>query len=195
MDDRIQHNLESALAPLRRFYRKQGRMPSYWEMAELYGYSSKNAAHYLATKLIKAGYLIKDATGRLLPVGKRFGLPVLGYVQAGFPSPAEEELIDTVSLDEYLIEKPEMSFMLKVTGDSMLEAGIHPEDVVIVERGQAPKNGDIVLAQVDGDWTLKYYQKRKGQLCLVPGNHKYPIIRPERELRVEGVIRAVIRKY
>ncbi len=170
-------------------------MPSYEEMKELYGYASKNAAYYLANKLIEAGYIIKDATGRLLPAGKHFGLPVLGYVQAGFPSPAEEELIDTLSLDEYLIESPEMSFMLKVTGDSMIEAGIHPEDLVIVERGQQPKNGNIVLAQVDGEWTLKYYQKKKNQLFLVPANHKYPIIRPERELRVEGIIRAVIRKY
>ena len=188
-------NLEPALGPLRRFYRAQGRMPSYQEMKALYGYASKNAAYYMANKLIQAGYLIKDATGRLLPVGKRFGLPVLGDVQAGFPSPAEEELIDTLSLDEYLIESPEMSFLLKVTGDSMLEAGIHPDDIVIVERGRQPKNGNIVLAQVDGEWTLKYYQKRKNQICLVPANPKYPTIKPTRELCIEGVIRGVIRKY
>jgi SOS regulatory protein LexA len=189
----LSHN--EAIPPLRRFYREQGRMPSYSEMAELYGFASKNAAYYLAGKLIEAGVLTKDSQGRLLPVGTRFGLPVMGYVQAGFPSPAEEELIDTLSIDEYLIERPEMSFMLKVTGDSMIEAGIQPEDVVIVERGQSPQNGNIVLAQVDGEWTLKYYQKRQGHVCLVPANPKYPVIQPTRELRVEGIIKAVIRKY
>ena len=187
--------IQEALKSLRRFYRERGRMPSYREMASLYGFASKNAAYYLAGRLIEAGFLTRDSQGRLLPVGARFGLPVLGYVQAGFPSPAEEELIDTLSLDEYLIERPEMSFLLKVTGDSMIEAGIHPDDVVIVERGQQPKNGHIVLAQVDGEWTLKYYQKRQGHICLVPANPKYPVIQPTRELRIEGVIKAVIRKY
>jgi len=195
MSDMASSNLETAVAPLRRFYREQGRMPSYGEMADLYGFSSKNAAYYLAGKLIQAGYLIKDASGRLLPMGKRFGLPVLGYVQAGFPSPAEEELIDTLSLDEFLIEHPERSFMLKVTGDSMIEAGIHQEDIVIVERGHTPRNGDIVLAQVDGDWTLKYYHKQGNDVQLRPANPDYPIIRADNELKVEGVIKASIRKY
>ncbi len=188
-------NLETALAPLRRFYRDQGRMPSYGEMATLYGYSSKNAAYYLAGKLIEAGYLLKDASGRLLPAGKKFGLPVLGYVQAGFPSPAEEELVDTLSLDEYLIESPERSFMLKVTGESMIEAGIHPEDIVIIERGREPRNGDIVLAQVDTEWTLKYYQKHGRDVCLHPANPKFPVIRADNELKVEGIVKASIRKY
>lgn len=194
----MRHNkshLKTALTPLRRFYRKNGRMPSYSEIQGLYGYASKNAAYYLVSKFIQAGYLVKDATGRLLPSRRDFGTPILGYIQAGFPSPAEEELIDTLSLDEYLIESPEMSFMLKVTGDSMIEAGIHPGDIVIVERGRQPKNGQIILAQVDSEWTLKYYQKTRGKISLVAANSKYPAIQPARELRIEGVIRAVIRKY
>lgn len=193
--DKASKDLEETIVPLRRFYREHGRMPSYGEMKALYGYASKNAAYYLADKLVAAGILIRDEAGRLLPVGKRFGLPVLGYVQAGFPSPAEEELVDTLSLDEYLIEHPEASFMLKVTGESMIDAGIHPNDIVIVERGKGPKTGQIVLAYVDGEWTLKYYQKRRQQICLVPANRQFPTIYPKRELRIEGIIKAVIRKY
>ncbi len=120
---------------------------------------------------------------------------VLGAVMAGFPSPAEEELIDTLSLDEFLIRNRQATFMLKVSGDSMREAGIIPGDLVIVDRGLAPKNGDIVIAEVDGDWTMKYLKKSGSDIWLMPANHKYKPIKPKKELRVAGVVTAVIRKY
>ena len=87
-------------------------------------------------------------------------VPLLGIVEAGFPSPAEEELIDTMSLDEYLIENKEASYILRVKGDSMIDAGIREGDLVIVERTNAPRVGDIVIAEVDGEWTMKYLRKR-----------------------------------
>ena len=186
---------EAKLDALRRFWRCNQRMPTYSEMCRLFGFSSKNAAFRLARRLIEAGYLEKDAAGRLKPRPERIGLTVRGYVQAGFPSPAEEELIDTLSLDEYLIEKPEASFLLKVSGDSMIDAGIHEGDLVIIERGPTPKNGDIVLACVDKEWTLKTYRRQGRGIELVPANPCYPIIKPQGELILGGVVRALIRRY
>lgn len=187
---------EEQLGVLRRFYRSNRRLPTYSEMCRVFGYSSKNAAFRLAKKLIDEGYVEKDTAGRLCPKSDRLGIPLVGYVQAGFPSPAEEELIDTLSLDDYLIDKPEASFLLKVSGDSMIEAGIHEGDLVIVERGQNPKNGDIVLGCVDNEWTLKYYRRaRSGEVELVPANPKYPVIRAKGELTLGGIIKAVIRRY
>ncbi|MFH0799580.1 MAG: transcriptional repressor LexA [Pseudomonadota bacterium] len=186
---------EAKIDVLRRFWRRSRRLPTYSEMCRIFGYSSKNAAFRLAKRLIDEGYVEKDEAGRLIPRGEKLGVPLLGYVQAGFPSPAEEELIDTLSLDDYLIEKPESSFLLKVSGDSMIDAGIHEGDLVIVERGGTPKNGDIVLACVDNEWTLKYYQRRGKEVELVPANPKYPVIRPQRELTLGGIIRAAIRRY
>jgi len=180
---------------LRRFWRANHRMPSYSEMARLFSYRSKNAAFRLAKKLIEEGYVEKDETGRLMPKGERLGIPLLGYVQAGFPTPAEEELIDTLSLDEYLVDNPDASFMLKVSGDSMIDAGIHEGDVVIVEKGHRAKNGDIVLACVDNEWTLKYYQKRGKEIELVPANKNYPVIKPKQELTLGGVVKSMIRRY
>ena len=87
---------------------------------------------------------------------------MLGMVTAGFPSPAEEELVDALSLDDYLIGNRQATFILKVSGDSMRDAGILPDDLVIVDRGLNPKNGDIVIAEVDGEWTMKYLKKNKG---------------------------------
>ena len=183
------------LDALRRFYRSNRRMPSYSEMCRIFGYNSKNAAFRLTKKLITEGFVEKDATGRLTPCGDRFGIPLVGYVQAGFPSPAEEELIDAITLDDYLIDKPEASFMLKVSGDSMIEAGIFEGDLVIIERGGRAKNGDIVLGCVDREWTLKYLGGTSSAPELIPANPKYPIIRPEGSLEIGGVVKAVIRKF
>ena len=186
---------DNKLDVLRRFWRMNRRLPTYSEMCRIFGYSSKNAAFRMAKKLIDEGYIEKDDTGHLTPCGERLGIPLVGYVQAGFPSPAEEELIDTLSLDEFLIDKPEASFLLKVSGDSMIDAGIHEGDLVIIERGTEPRSGDIVLGCVDNEWTLKYFRRTAGTVELVPANPNYPVIRPERELTLGGTVRAVIRRY
>ncbi len=129
-----------------------------------------------------------------MPVLER-RLRVLGTIQAGFPSPAEEELIDTLSLDEYLIQRPESSYLVKVRGDSMIDAGILPGDLVIVERGRQPQNGDIVIAQVDGEWTMKYYEKQNGKVTLRAANKKYPPIEAKTQIVIGAVVIADVRKY
>lgn len=187
--------LELALNKIRRFFRRQRRLPTYQELADLMNFASKNAAYKLAEKLIEAGFLEKDGTGKLIPKRLFSPLPATGIVKAGFPSPAEEELVDTISFDEYLIEKPEATFILKVSGDSMIDAGIHPEDLVLIERGRNPKDGDIVVAAVDGEWTMKYYSKEKGRVVLIPANKKYKKIYPEQKLEIGGIVTSVIRKY
>lgn len=77
----------------------------------------------------------------------------------------------------------------------MIDAGILPGDVVIIERGRTPKNGDVVLAEIDREWTLKYYKKEGGTIALVPANPKYPVLHPKEELQIAGVVAAVVRRY
>jgi SOS regulatory protein LexA len=120
---------------------------------------------------------------------------VNGEVCAGFPSPAEEELRDIISFDDYLVAHRETSFLLSVTGDSMIGAGIMEKDLVIFERGRQPKNGDIILAEVDGNWTIKYFRKEGKTITLEAANPKYPPIVPQTELHIAGVITALVRKY
>ncbi len=192
MTDRI--NFSEALAKLRSFCREHHRPPSFYEITRLFGYKSKNAAFELVGKLINKGLLKKDRQGKIL-FDSLMGVKILGSIQAGWPSPAEEELVDTMSLDEYLIKHPEQTFLVKVTGDSMIEAGIKEGDLVLVERGRQPKHRDIVIAQVDNEWTMKYYEKAGKEVHLVAANKKYPPIKPKEELKVGGVIIAVIRKY
>jgi repressor LexA len=117
---------------------------------ELAGFRSRHAVYKLIDRLVADGLVTKDPQGKII-LNKLYGdVPVLGMIEAGWPSPAEEELIDTMNLDEYLIQNREASYILKVTGDSMIEAGIQPGDLVIVERTNTPRVGDIVIAEVDG---------------------------------------------
>ena len=188
-------DIQDRIQRLRDFYRRENRMPGYNEMLQLFGYRSKNAVHGLLLKLQKQGYVKKS--GRKIAFTTRLisGIKLLGSVQAGFPSPAEEELIDTLSLDEFLVKRPEATFMLTVSGDSMVDAGIHPGDIVLVERGVTPKANDIVIAQVDEEWTMKYFISDADGVRLEPANKKYKSIRPKNSLVIGGVVRTVIRKY
>jgi len=185
----------SRIAALRGFYARNGRMPSFSEMGTLFGLQSKNAVSKVVDRFRGMGLVVKDQTGRLVPHFLLSPVRVLGSVEAGFPSPAEEELADTLSLDDFLIQNREATFLLKVSGDSMRDAGILPGDMVIVEKGRVPGNGDIVIAEVDGEWTIKYFRKRGQDVTLRAANSRYRDIRPRNELKVAGVVTAVVRKY
>jgi repressor LexA len=187
--------LRTRIRDIARFQQENGRMPSYSELGDLTGLRSKNAVFKLVGRLEKLRVLERDSTGRLIPGSIANPIKVLGTVEAGFPSPAEEELVDTLSLDDFLIQNREATFLLKVSGDSMSGAGILPGDMVIVNKGQTPKSGDIVIAQVDGEWTMKYLRKRGDSVTLVPANPKYQPIKPKNELKIAGVVTAVVRKY
>ncbi|MDP2587294.1 MAG: transcriptional repressor LexA [bacterium] len=185
----------SHLNTLKRFYWRNRRLPSRAELARLCGFKSKNAAQYWIRRWCEQGVLRADTGGRLRPGDKLFALKVLGTVEAGWPSPAEEEMVDTISLDDWLITNKQSSFMLTVSGDSMIDAGIHPGDTVILDRSRLPKHGDVVVAEIDHDWTIKFYEKRGRDIVLQPANRRFKTLVPKEELRVAGVVTAVIRKY
>lgn len=160
-------------------------------------YRSLASVQYLVGKLISEGVLAKDKTGKLIPA-RRFGeVRLLGVVEAGFPSAAEEELLDTISFDEYLTPNKEASYILKVKGDSMKDAGICEGDMAIVERKQTYKAGQIVIASLDGEFTMKYLRKGQRGYYLEPANTKYKPIYPKdgETLSIEAVVIAVVRKY
>lgn len=188
-------NTTEGLTHIRAFFKKQRRLPTYQELANLMGFASKNAAYKLAEKLIDLGYLAKDDTGKLIPLRLFSPLPQSGIIKAGFPTVADEDITDLVSFDEYLVQRPESTFVLTVSGDSMIEAGIHDGDLVLIDRSHPIKLGDIVAANVDGEWTLKYYKKEEGRVVLVPANSQYENIYPEQSLEIAGVVTSVVRKY
>jgi repressor LexA len=177
------------------YYKNHKRMPSYAEIMQLVGFKSKNAVYKLVNKLIGEGVLEKDSSGRLIP-NKLIGeVPMLGLVEAGFPTVAEETVLDTLSIDEYLINDKDKTYLLEVKGDSMIDAGIQEGDLVVAERTSNPREGDIVIAEVDGGWTMKYLRKKGGQVYLEPANKNYKPIYPEYDIKIAAKVTGVVRKY
>lgn len=177
------------------FYRRNKRMPGYSDMCTLFGFASKNAVSKVVGKLLDAGLLEKDAQGRLIPLSLAEEIPMVGYVEAGLPSPAEEMALDRVTIEELLLGQTEKMYLLRVKGLSMIDAGIHEGDLLLVERTGEAKVGDIVVANLDGEWTVKYLREKRGRRYLEPANKDYPDLWPEESLEIGGVVRSVIRTY
>ncbi len=192
---KVKRTLQEVEKKITAFFLDTGRMPSYSEIAEIIGVRSKSVAHFWVVKLLDEGILQKDSKGFLSLTRNPRALKLAGEVCAGIPTSAEEDMRGIVSFDEYLVRHPETSFLLSVTGDSMIDAGIREKDMVIVESKREPKNGDIILAEVDGNWTMKYFCRKGKMVTLEAANPKYPPIIPQMDLRIAGVITAVIRKY
>lgn len=188
-------DLQPLVAKLAKFWRAKKRLPTFVECLDLWGYRSTQAVARTMQALVEADVLRRDDAGKLAPGRRIASLPVLGSVQAGFPTPAEEERLGEVSFDDLLVRNPQSTYVVKVSGDSMSGAGIQPGDMVVVERGAQPRVGDIVVAQVDGDWTMKRYERRGARVVLAPANPRYRLIVPQRELVLGGVVRGVVRVY
>lgn len=118
-------------------------------------------------------------------------------VHAGFPSPADDFIDKSLDLNEHLIKHPAATFFVEVQGDSMINAGIHPGALLVVDRSRIPMSGSIVLAVLNGEFTVKRLKKEKGQVMLCPENPKYkPVtILPDQDFEVWGVVAHVIRSF
>ncbi len=177
------------------FYKKNRRMPGYKEIMSLVGFKSKNAVYKLINKMVDDEVVEKDSSGKLTPM-KIFGeTPLLGLVEAGIPTTVDASVLDTINIDDYLIKNKESTYLLEVKGDSMIDEGIHEGDLVVVERRGNPKDGDIVIAEVDGGWTMKYFKQKGKLIYLKPANKNYAPIYPEYDLKVAAIVKGVIRRY
>ncbi|HEY0979672.1 MAG TPA: S24 family peptidase [Candidatus Paceibacterota bacterium] len=185
---------ESRKAKLLSFYKKHRRMPNISEMMELFALSSRSSAFYASERLVEEGYANKDRTGKLVPAPGLFAIPRVGRIRAGFAAPAEEELADTVSIGEYLIDNPNASYLLTVEGDSMEGAGIRDGDMVIFERTHDVKPGQIVVALTEDGYTLKYLRKRGSRFYLEAANERYPDMYPT-EGQIIGRVTSSFRTY
>jgi len=170
-------------------------MPGYGEMMNLFSFKSKNSVHKLINYLVEEGIISKDSKGRIIPQKVLSEIPLLGLVEAGLPTDTEEQNLNSISLEDFLVEDKEKTYILEVKGDSMIEAHISEGDYVLVERRNEAKDGDIVIAEIDGGWTMKYLRKKDRRSWLEPANKEYANIYPKENLRVAAVVKAVIRKY
>lgn len=118
-------------------------------------------------------------------------------VHAGFPSPADDFIDRPLDLNEHLIRHPAATFFVKIEGDSMVDAGIHPGALLIVDRSLQACSGSIILAVLDGEFTVKRLKKEKGNIILCPENPAYQslLVRPGQDFEVWGVVAHVVRSF
>lgn len=188
-------NIKEKLTRIRHYYSENKVMPTYDEICTLFGFKSKNAAFKLINKLVEQGFVEKMDKGRLKPGENLLGFPLFNSVQAGAPTAEEELMMQRVDLNDYLIKNPDETVLINVRGDSMIDAGIHEGDKVIVDRKAIAQIGNIVVAVVDGAYTVKYLDRSpNGLIILQPGNPNYQPIIPQNEMCIFGKVVAVIRK-
>lgn len=205
MNQPLTEKQEAVLDFIEQYQTHHGKSPTIREMKEHFGVSSDNSILKHVKALEEKGYIEKDDTPRGIKLldslkDKLMGeggikLPLLGAIPAGGPVLTEEYINGWVNVGEDLASNARDFFMLEVTGNSMIEAGIFEGDMVVVNTKANPRSGDIVVALVDGSNTLKRLIKEGGKMYLKAENKEYSDIYPESELMIQGVVTSLIRRY
>ncbi len=184
------------LAKLQDYYADWKNIPSYAKLCEVFGIASKSWVKAVLTRLSAAGFIERTPDGAWIPSRQFFARPLAeSSVQAGMPVSVTATQGEYFVIDEMLIDTPSETTLIPVRGDSMIEAGIHDGDIAVVEKRNLASVGDIVVAIVDNEFTLKTLDKERGKYILRPANQAYPVIRPQGTLEIFGVLIGLIRKY
>lgn len=183
------------LSKLQDYYARWKSLPSYNRLCEILGMASRSAVGKVLTRLQREGYLDRTPDDVWVPT-RRFFERVLSdfHVPAGSPVTVGEAAGQGFTIDDYLVEKPSLTSFIPVRGDSMIEAGIFDGDVAVVERRPEAARGDLVIAVVDGELTLKRLEVEDGAYVLHPANPDFSVIRPRGELKIFGVVVGTLRK-
>ena len=185
---------EQYLARLRTHWKRHQAFPSMARLCDVVGLSSTSSVFALIARLVDAGFL-ERVDGRIAPTRGFFARPVLSPVRAGLPEPALPETDEALTIDDYLIDDPNRTSLHKVRGDSMKEVGILEGDLVVVEHNTPTRVGDIVVAWVDNELTVKTLRAdAQGRYYLQPANAAYSPIVPKVSLEILGVVIGVVRR-
>jgi repressor LexA len=179
---------------IRSFAREKGYPPTIREIGKAFGIASTNGVRYHLDILEKAGYLNRRSRISRGTTTSSYSIPVLGRVAAGQPILAEQNYEGSLEPAQ-MFGDPQGLFALRVRGDSMIDAGIHSGDYVIVRQQEQANAGDMVVALLEDEATVKYYRPRGQKVELIAANPKYsPIVaEPGTEFRILGVVRGVVR--
>ena len=173
----------------------QEMLPSFEIIAKDFGFKHKNSVWQYFNKL-KEEDLIQEKNNRFYINKELFGAVLFSsVVKAGFASVADDYVEKRVSLDETFDINSPSTFLFTVSGDSMIDLGIYEGDKVIVQKTNTAKDGDIVIAFIDGGYTLKTYRNKKGQVYLEPANPNYPNLYPKEQLIIFGIAQGIVRKF
>jgi len=171
--------------------------PTIREIAQHFGFSSTGTVRDYLRALVQKGYIRTSAhKSRAIELVRRslFSVPILGQIHAGLPTLAVEEIEGYLDLDSFIFSD-DGTFALKVKGDSMSQAGILPDDLVLVRKQSMAQVGDTVVALVRDEATVKYLNKKKSQYFLNPANPQYESIPVNEDVSIIGKVISVIRRF
>lgn len=169
-------------------------LPSFEIIAQTFGFKHKNSVWQYFNKFKEEGLILEENKRYRINRNLFGAVKMMSPVRAGFASSGEDYVEKRVSLDEeFQIDNPS-TFLFTVSGDSMIELGIFEGDTVVVNKCSEANSGDVVLAFIDGGFTLKTLRKKGIESWLEPANPNYPILKPKESLEIFGVVRGVIRK-
>lgn len=184
------------LAALQDYYAEHRSFPSYARLCEILGVASKSVVKKVLERLAAQQYLQRTPDDVWTPERRFFQRPLAETrIPAGMPIEARDVSTHEFGIDEYLVSRPSVTVLMEVKGDSMIDAGIHAGDIAVVERRQMASVGEIVVAMVDGEYTLKRLGRDNGEYVLLPENKNYPVIRPKGELLIFGAVVGLVRRY
>lgn len=184
-----------SLESLQNYYVRHGVLPSYAAIGRLVGLRSKSSVADLVGRLKRDGFLESTGDRRLKPGPQFFYRPKVESVRAGAPASPADSTPESVSIDRELVRDPSRTVLITVKGDSMEGAGIRDGDVVVVEKRPSAVAGDIVVAIVEDEFTLKRLAFERDRPVLKPENKGYPVIRPRGGLEIFGVVVGMFRRY
>lgn len=184
------------LSKLQDYYAEWKSIPSYAKLCEVLGITSKSWVKAILDRLCAAGFLERTPDAVWVPTRQFFARPLAeSTVQAGMPTAAISSEGEYFVIDDMLIDTPSKTTLITVKGESMIDAGIHDGDVAVIEKRMTANIGDIVVAIVDNEFTLKTLDKERGHYILRPANPAFAVIRPHGTLEIFGVLVGLIRKY
>ena len=189
----LTENQNSFLNALKTHYRKSP-LPSIRQIAEDLKFKYHNSVQHYLEALMFSG-LVKKIDSFMYLDKKLFGLKIYdSRIPAGLPATAEDSY-EVFDFENYMRADEERTFMLRVSGDSMIDAGIYDGDLIIVDTKIQPTHGLVVVAIIDGGYTVKYLRKKGNRSYLKAANPKYKDIWPESEFKIVGVVTGSVRKF
>ncbi len=187
-------NTVQALNKLQDYYARYRTLPSYSTLLNVFAVRSKSGVAKLIAELRESGHLKMTPDQRLAPTARFFERTVHGQVRAGLPDHGQEAP-DFLNIDAYLVQKPSRSNLVRVRGDSMIDMGLLDGDFVVIEQNRHARIGEIVVAVIEGEQTVKILDQERGRFVLRPANAAYPVIRPQAALEIIGVVVGSCRSY
>lgn len=191
---RVDREYEAKVNKLANFIKNWWIIQNLEQIATMFDYANRASAKVFLNKLVW-DWLLEFSDRRYIPTSLLTWYTLFESVRAGLPFTPNTQVTTQIELNKFLIDNPNSTYLVRIKWDSMIEAGIIEGDIAIVDRSQNPKNWDIIIASIEWEVTIKYYEKKWDKITLIPANPNYKPIPVIENTEFMWVVVGTIRKY